>query len=108
MRKKKKSRRARWEDFYWGTQREPLPGGERNSPVCLASPADLLRRASRVSSPREGTRDARLRRSAGEATVCQDSLFFNAPLNGILSCNIWDDSGKERVIQTVMVLTLQK
>ena len=34
----------------------------------LASPADILRRASRVPSPRgEGTRDARLRMSAGEA-----------------------------------------
>ena len=89
MRKKKKSRGARWEDFYWDTQREPLPGGERNSPVCIASTADLLRRA-------------------GEATVCQDSSFSNAPLNGNLSCKIWDDSGKERVIQKVMVLTLQK
>ena len=108
MRKKKKSRGARWEDFYWDTQREPLPGGERNSPVCIASTADLLRRASRVPSPREGTRDARMRRSAGEATVCQDSSFSNAPLNGNLSCKIWDDSGKERVIQKVMVLTLQK
>ena len=35
---------------------------------CIASPADILRRASRVPSPRgEVTRDARLRMSAGEA-----------------------------------------
>ena len=33
----------------------------------VASPADILRRASRVPSRGEGTRDARLRMSAGEA-----------------------------------------
>ena len=38
--------------------------------LTLASPADILRSASRVHSPRgEGTRDARLRMSAGEANL---------------------------------------
>ena len=43
----------------------------------IASPADILRRASRVPSPRagngEGTRDARLTMPAGEASKVMDS-----------------------------------
>ena len=40
----------------------------------IASPADILRRASRVPSllRGEGTRDARLRMSAGEAIMFTD------------------------------------
>ena len=46
--------------FLWSAKHE------KSGLNYIASPADILRRASRVRSP-QGTRDARLRMSAGEA-----------------------------------------
>ena len=47
----------------------PFFEGNRQSRTELASPADIVRRASR-----EGTRDARLRMSAGEARTEHESV----------------------------------